>query len=164
MNHIDNKKQATLVSLQLLRIRGFEILHFFTEIGVTLVNQILTMRIYDYLNLNHIDNNIAEEALLCLYHFFYPEREELDDMIRYCEMDQPVDLRRWRRNIQREDVTVGDLLAREFINEDALSRIFYFISQSFYKSDEYDWHEYRYFDYDDYLRHRKSMKPASSKK
>ena len=34
MNHIDNKKQAPLVSLQLQRIRGFEILHFFTEIGI----------------------------------------------------------------------------------------------------------------------------------
>lgn len=163
MNHIDYKKQAPLVSLQLQRIRGFEILHFFTEIGITKVSQLLTMRIYDYLNLNHIDNNIAEEALLCLYCYFYPEREELDEMIRYYEMDQPVDLRRWRRTINCRQVTVVDLLAKEFINEDALSRIFYFISQSFYKSDEYDWHEYRYFDYDDYLRLRKSVKPIIPK-
>ena len=163
MNHIDYKKQAPLVSLQLQRIRGFEILHFFTEIGITKVSQLLTMRIYDYLNLNHIDNNIAEEALLCLYRYFYPEREELDEMIRYYEMDQPVDLRRWRRTINCRQVTVVDLLAKEFINEDALSRIFYFISQSFYKSDEYDWHEYRYYDYDDYLRLRKSVKPIIPK-
>lgn len=106
MNHIENKKQAPLVSLQLQRIRGFEILHFFTEIGVTKVSQLLTMRIYDFLNLNHIDNNIAEEALLCLYRYFYPEREELDEMIRCYEMDQLVDLRRWRRTINCRQVTV----------------------------------------------------------
>lgn len=159
MIHIEDKRQAPLLALQLLRVRGFEVFRFFDEIGVTNVKQLLQLRIYDYLNLNHIDNNIAEEALICLYRFFYPEREDLDEMIRYNEMDQPVNLRRWKRSINCRDITVGDLLSKDLINEEALSSIFYFISQGFYRSGEYDWHEYRYYDYDDYLRQHK--KPIS---
>lgn len=155
MNHIESKKQAPLLVLQLLKIKGFEILHYFTEIGVTHVKQLLSMRVYDYLNLNHIDNNIAEEALICLYRFFFPERMDLDVMIRLHETAQPINVRAWKRKIDCNEVTVGDLLAEDFVNEEALSKVFYFISQSFYKSDEYNWHEYRYFDYSDYLRSSK---------
>ena len=161
MSYFEEKKKAPLLTLQVLRIRGYSIFHYFTELGVTQVRQLLSMRVYDYLNLNHIDNNIAEEALICLYRFFYPEREDLDEMIRYNEIDQPIDLQRWKRSINSGNITVGDLLAKEFINEDALSRIFYFISQNFYKSSEYDWHEYRYYDFADYLRQTKKVVPVS---
>ena len=163
MSLYEEKKHAPLLMLQSLRIQGCSVFRFFAEIGITHVKQLLSMRIYDYLNLNHIDNNIAEEALICLYRFFYPERLELDDMIRYHEVDQPLNLSKWKRSIICKNVTVSDLLTREFVNEDALSRIFYFVSQNFYRSDEYNWREYRYYDYVDYLRHLKQEKSAPAR-
>lgn len=163
MSLYEEKKQAPLLMLQSLRIQGCSVFRSFAEIGITHVKQLLSMRIYDYLNLNHIDNNIAEEALICLYRFFYPERLELDDMIRYHEVDQPLNLTKWKRSIICKNVTVSDLLTREFVNENALSRIFYFVSQNFYRSDEYNWREYRYYDYVDYLLHLKQAKSAPAR-
>ena len=46
------------------------------------------------------------------------------------------------------------------INEPALSKIFYWISQAFYKSDEYNWKEYRFLDVREYRQCVKQRKSA----
>lgn len=124
----------------------------FTEIGFTNVKEILDLRVYDFLNMNRIDNNRAEEMLVCLYNLFN-STPEIDEWLYYDEIEQPFDLKKWfseHRNLA--EVKVNDIVLAEDINKEAMYKIFDRITRSFYKSDEYDLWAYRYGNYSEYKR------------
>ena len=102
------------------------------------------MRVFDLLNISRINNNRAEEMLLCIYHLLQPDRR-IDEGIYYDEIDRYFSYREWKKKHQPlSGVTVREILTTEDLNEVALLRIFDGVTAAFYKSDEYNSREYRY--------------------
>lgn len=60
---------------------------WFVSLGFKQVGDLMSVRVFDLLNLDRINNNRAEEMLLCLYHLLYPNAK-LDEGIYYDEIDQ----------------------------------------------------------------------------
>lgn len=117
---------------------------WFVSLGFKQVGDLMSIRVFDLLNLDQINNNRAKEMLLCLYHLMY-SNAKLDEGIYYDEIDQYFSYREWKKKHKRlEQVTVSDVLLTEGINEAALLRIFDGITAAFYKSSEYNSRKYRY--------------------
>ncbi len=116
----------------------------FDMLGFKRVADVMQLRVFDLLNLNCINNNRAEEMLLCIYRLLYANKK-LDDGIYNDEIDQYFSYREWKKSHKQLDqVTVSDILLTEGINKAALLRIFDGITTAFYKSSEYDSRKYRY--------------------
>ncbi len=110
----------------------------FDMLGFKRVADVMQLRVFDLLNLNCINNNRAEEMLLCIYRLLYSNKK-LDDGISNDEIDQYFSYREWKKSHKRLDqVTVSDILLTEGINQAALLRIFDGVTTAFYKSSEYD--------------------------
>lgn len=130
---------------------------WFVSLGFKQVGDLMSIRVFDLLNLDQINNNRAEEMLLCLYHLMYPNAK-LDEGIYYDEIDQYFSYREWKKKHKRlEQVTVSDVLLTEGINEAALLRIFDGITAAFYKSNEYNSRKYRYGSFKELLDYRISI-------
>ena len=128
----------------------------FDILGFKKVADVMQLRVFDLLNLNRINNNRAEEMLLCIYRFLYANKK-LDDGIYNDEIDQYFSYREWKKSHKQLDqVTVSDILFTEGINQAALLRIFDGVTSAFYKSSEYDSRKYRYNNLHDLLKHRSS--------
>lgn len=111
----------------------------FDMLGFKSVEDVVQLRVFELLNLNRINNNRAEEMLLCIYRLLYPNRK-LDDGIFNDEIDQYFSYREWKKSHKKLDqVTMSDILLTEGINQAALLRIFDGVTAAFYKSSEYDW-------------------------
>lgn len=116
----------------------------FFDVGFRQVKDVVDLRVFDLLNISRINNNRAEEMLLCIYHLLQPDRR-IDEGIYNDEIDQYFSYREWKKKHQPlSRVTVREILATEDLNEDALLRIFDGVTAAFYKSDEYNSREYRY--------------------
>lgn len=116
----------------------------FIDVGFRQVKDVVDLRVFDLLNISRINNNRAEEMLLCIYHLLQPDRR-IDEGIYNDEIDQYFSYREWKKKHQPlSGVTVREILATEDLNEDALLRIFDGVTAAFYKSDEYNSREYRY--------------------
>lgn len=116
----------------------------FVDVGFRQVKDVVDLRVFDLLNISRINNNRAEEMLLCIYHILQPDRR-IDEGIYNDEIDQYFSYREWKKKHQPlSGVTVREILATEDLNEDALLRIFDGVTAAFYKSDEYNSREYRY--------------------
>lgn len=116
----------------------------FDILGFKRVADVMQLRVFDLLNLNRINNNRAEEMLLCIYRLLYSNKK-LDDGISNDEIDQYFSYREWKKSHKYLDqVTVSDILLTEGINQAALLRIFDGVTTAFYKSSEYDSRKYRY--------------------
>lgn len=128
----------------------------FDILGFKRVADVMQLRVFDLLNLNRINNNRAEEMLLCIYRLLYSNKK-LDDGISNDEIDQYFSYREWKKAHKRFDqVTVSDILLTEGINQAALLRIFDGVTTAFYKSSEYDSRKYRYNNLLELLKHRSS--------
>ncbi len=128
----------------------------FDILGFKRVADVMQLRVFDLLNLNRINNNRAEEMLLCIYRLLYSNKK-LDDGISNDEIDQYFSYREWKKSHKRFDqVTVSDILLTEGINQAALLRIFDGVTTAFYKSSEYDSRKYRYNNLLELLKHRSS--------
>jgi len=128
----------------------------FDILGFERVADVMQLRVFDLLNLNRINNNRAEEMLLCIYRLLYSNKK-LDDGISNDEIDQYFSYREWKKSHKRLDqVTVSDILLTEGINQAALLRIFDGVTTAFYKSSEYDSRKYRYSNLLALLKHRSS--------
>ena len=116
----------------------------FIDVGFRQVKDVVDLRVFDLLNISRINNNRAEEMLLCIYHLLQPDRR-IDEGIYNEEIDQYFSYREWKKKHQPlSGVTVREILATEDLNEGALLRIFDGVTAAFYKSDEYNSREYRY--------------------
>ena len=119
------------------KVDEYEVASPFIDVGFRRV-------VFDLLNISRINNNRAEEMLLCIYHLLQPDRR-IDEGIYYDEIDRYFSYREWKKKHQPlSGVTVREILTTEDLNEGALLRIFDGVTAAFYKSDEYNSREYRY--------------------
>ena len=106
----------------------------FDMLGFKKVADVMQLRVFELLNLNRINNNRAEEMLLCIYRLLYSNKK-LDDGIYNDEIDQYFSYREWKKTHKNLDqVTVSDILLTEGINQAALLRIFDGVTSAFYTS------------------------------
>ena len=125
-------------------IDEYKVANPFIEVGFRQVKDVVDLRVFDLLNISRINNNRAEEMLLCIYHLLQPDRR-IDEGIYNDEIDQYFSYREWKKKHQPlSGVTVREILTTEDLNEVALLRIFDGVTAAFYKSDEYNSREYRY--------------------
>ena len=126
------------------KIDEYKVANPFIDVGFRQVKDIVDLRVFDLLNISRINNNRAEEMLLCIYHLLQPDRR-IDEGIYNDEIDQYFSYREWKKKHKPlSGVTVREILATEDLNEGALLRIFDGVTAAFYKSDEYNSREYRY--------------------
>lgn len=126
------------------KVDEYEVASPFIDVGFRRVKDVVDLRVFDLLNISRINNNRAEEMLLCIYHLLQPDRR-IDEGIYYDEIDQYFSYREWKKKHQPlSGVTVREILTTEDLNEGALLRIFDGVTAAFYKSDEYNSREYRY--------------------
>ena len=122
----------------------------FEKIGFKNVNEILELRIYDLLNMNHIDSARAEEMVTCLYHLLNEDRL-MDDALENREADQLFPFKEWKYAHGGPDrIRVKDIVLAEGMNYEALCKLFDWVVRAFYKSEEYDGRGYRYLNYKNY--------------
>lgn len=126
------------------KVDEYEVASPFIDVGFRQVKDVVDLRVFDLLNISRINNNRAEEMLLCIYHLLQPDRR-IDEGIYNDEIDQYFSYREWKKKHQPlSGVTVREILTTEDLNEGALLRIFDGVTAAFYKSDEYNSREYRY--------------------
>lgn len=126
------------------KVDEYEVASPFIDVGFRRVKDVVDLRVFDLLNISRINNNRAEEMLLCIYHLLQPDRR-IDEGIYYDEIDRYFSYREWKKKHQPlSGVTVREILTTEDLNEGALLRIFDGVTAAFYKSDEYNSREYRY--------------------
>ena len=122
----------------------YKVANPFIDVSFRRVKDVVDLRVFDLLNISRINNNRAEEMLLCIYHLLQPDRR-IDEGIYNDEIDQYFSYREWKKKHKPlSGVTVREILATEDLNEGALLRIFDGVTAAFYKSDEYNSREYRY--------------------
>lgn len=139
------------------KVDEYKVANAFADVGFRRVKDVVGLRVFDLLNISRINNNRAEEMLLCIYRLIQPDRR-IDEGIYYDEIDQYFSYREWKKKHKPLDkVTVKEILLTEDLNECALLRIFDGITSAFYKSQEYNWREYKYNNLDD-LKHRQRQK------
>lgn len=65
----------------------YEVADAFIDVGFRRVKDVVELRVFDLLNISRINNNRAEEMLLCIYHLLQPDRR-IDEGIYNDEIDQ----------------------------------------------------------------------------
>lgn len=126
------------------KVDEYKVANPFIDVGFRQVKDVVDLRVFDLLNISRINNNRAEEMLLCIYHLLQPD-SRIDEGIYNDEIDQYFSYREWKKKHQPlSGVTVREILTTEDLNEGALLRIFDGVTAAFYKSDEYNSREYRY--------------------
>ena len=116
----------------------------FSVLGFSSLDELMKLRMFDFLNLQSNDNYRAEEMLMCIYRFLYPDNS-VDEAMYYGEIRQHFPYRSWRRKHKNlSEVTLADLLLPAGINEKAMQHLFDVVTVAFYKSEEYDSRQYRY--------------------
>ena len=109
--------------------------------------EIMKCRVYDLLNTNRLSSAKVEEMILALYRW-YSEDPAADEDMAAGIRKQDFDYGRWRREHRDYSaVTVEDIVLQEGINRKAVIHIYDRVVRSFYRSEQYDSHEYRYYSY-----------------
>ena len=94
----------------------YEVADAFIDVGFRRVKDVVELRLFDLLNISRINNNRAEEMLLCIYHLLQPDRR-VDECIYNDEIDQYFSYREWKKKHQPlSGVTVREILAAEDLN------------------------------------------------
>ena len=133
----------------------YNIAKCFIDIGFQNVHEVMDLRVYDLLNMNRIDNNRAEEMLVCLYKLLN-NNPTVDEGMKTGEIEQPFGFARWSKvHGTSPRIKVKDIILAEEMNLKALYRIFDRVTRAFYNSDEYNSRNYRYLDFDDYKKNQK---------
>lgn len=81
------------------KVDEYEVASPFIDDGFRWVKDVVDLRVFDLLNINRINNNRAEEMLLCIYHLLQPDRR-IDEGIYYDEIDQYFSYREWKKKHQ----------------------------------------------------------------
>ena len=70
-------KQVMMIKFDSLKWRmidEYKVANPFIEVGFRQVKDVVDLRVFDLLNISRINNNRAEEMLLCIYHLLQPDR------------------------------------------------------------------------------------------
>lgn len=98
------------------KVDEYEVASPFIDVGFRRVKDVVDLRVFDLLNISRINNNRAEEMLLCIYHLLQPDRR-IDEGIYYDEIDQYFSYREWKKKHQPlSGVTVRDKV-KEYADE-----------------------------------------------
>ena len=90
-------------------IDEYKVANPFIEVGFRQVKDVVDLRVFDLLNISRINNNRAEEMLLCIYHLLQPDRR-IDEGIYNDEIDQYFSYREWKKKHQPlSGVTVREM-------------------------------------------------------
>ena len=81
------------------KVDEYEVASPFIDVGFRRVKDVVDLRVFDLLNISRINNNRAEEMLLCIYHLLQPDRR-IDEGIYYDEIDQYFSYREWKKKHQ----------------------------------------------------------------
>ena len=117
----------------------------FEFLGFQCADDFMRIRMYDFFNLDCVDNNRAEEMILGLDKLLNPTRKDkFDDYF-----DQRFEKRRVLKLIKDingafEKVTIKDLLDETDLSVKGILALFDCVTRYFYKSDEYDSRSYKY--------------------
>lgn len=114
----------------------------FLFLGFTCPNDFMKIRVYDFLNLDMVDNNRAEEMIVYLSHYLFSDREEYSET--YGNRTTPEILNWLKDNPDPQKTTLKDLICAETMSEEEMLYVFDFLSQSFYRSNEYNSRKYLY--------------------
>ncbi len=119
----------------------------FLELRFRNTGVIMKCRVYDLLNVNQLSSAKVEEMILALYRWYSGDPAADEDMAAGIRK-QDFDYGRWRREHRDYSaVTVEDIVLQEGINRKAVIHIYDLVVRSFYRSGQYDGHEYRYYSY-----------------
>ena len=80
-------------------IDEYKVANPFIDVGFRQVKDVVDLRVFDLLNISRINNNRAEEMLLCIYHLLQPDRR-IDEGIYNDEIDQYFSYREWKKKHQ----------------------------------------------------------------
>lgn len=142
---MNNKMNIRPTSNVWLSEDDYCVAEYFDDLGFECLQDILDMRVFDLMNMNKLHAIRVEEIITCLYKFLNPNTE-VDEAMYMGMMSQHFDYSAWRKvHKDLSKVTVGDLVLTEDINLKAIQHFYDAIRKKFFKSDEYDWHEYRYY-------------------
>lgn len=119
----------------------------FYDLGFRTVNEVLNIRVFDLFNLQDVDNNRAEEFLLTVFKYLYPDKT-VDQNIYYNEKEQEPLYKKWsEKHPAFETVKVRDVLIQDGLEVGTMLCVFDYATQEFYKSNEYNNRKYRYTSY-----------------
>ena len=115
-------------------------------------DEVLNLRVFDLMNLSGISADIAEEIMYILYKALN-YNETVDFGMKYGSIRQPFDYAAFRENHKKHsELTVGDIVLADDMNEAALGHLFKITARAFYKSPEYSCRRYRYRDKEEYMK------------
>ena len=119
----------------------------FYDLGFRTVNEVLNIRVFDLFNLQDVDNNRAEEFLLTVFKYLYPDKT-VNQNIYYNEKEQEPLYKKWsEKHPEFETVKVRDVLIQDGLEVGTMLCVFDYATQEFYKSNEYNNRKYRYTSY-----------------
>ena len=147
---MNSKLNINPESTQWLSIEDSYVARYFKNLKFKSIKNILSLKIFDLMNINQINPICAEEIITCLYKYLNPNIE-VDKAIYEKTMSQYFDYSAWRKihkNLSK--ITVSDLVLTDDINLRAIQHFYDSIRKSFFKSSEYSTREYKYRDYLDY--------------
>ena len=99
------------------KVDEYKVANPFIDVGFRQVKDVVDLRVFDLLNISRINNNRAEEMLLCIYHLLQPDRR-IDEGIYNDEIDQYFSYREWKKKHQPlSGVTVREILTTEDLKE-----------------------------------------------
>ena len=122
------------------------LIEHFLLLGFKRPKDFMRLRLFDFLNLDCVDNNRAEEMIVGLSRFLYPGKEKFGDSSprrrAYCRV---------LLNIlpHPSDMTIKDLISEMFFTVEEMLEVFDYVTQCFYKSGEYDNRNYKYWNIKD---------------
>ncbi len=114
----------------------------FISLGFNRPDDFMNIRLFDLFNLDCVDNNRAEEMVLDLSRFLYPDRDEFSEEPEQENLKYQMLVAGTTYN--PDEITIGELLEDELLSEEGLLGVFDWVTQRFYKSDEYDSRHYKY--------------------
>ena len=149
------KRKLSLKSISVLNEDTHYITSRLQDRGFRYADQLMELRIFDLLNIYRINAEIAKETILMLYRIYNPNTS-VDEGMAEMLIDQYFPFTEWRK--QHPDparITVKELVMAEDINHRAIARIYNRILKAFFKSEEYNNRQYRFWSYQDMLSGRR---------
>ncbi len=130
--------------------------------GFKSLDELMPMRIFDFLNLDRMDAIKAEEFIVCIYKYLHPQNEKLDREIYEGYVEQSFDCVGFLREIKPVNLTIGVLVNAVGVNREAIYDMFDVIKSAFWHSKEYDWRRYRFANKKEYLYELKRRKQVQA--
>ena len=123
--------------------------------GFKYLDEVMTLRVFDLLNIFTIDAIIAGGIVLALYRRFNPNLS-VDEGLETHTLEDCFPYGKWKKeHNDPKSLTVGELVMTPDINCEAIEELWDWICKAFWKSDEYNCREYRYWSYQHLKRERR---------